>query len=121
MQTEGMKPFKFGWYGDGGLGEELILAILAVKKTATAAPVYDPEEEGLVVGDTLQLRDKHGKARGTLLVTGVEIRTFEKFDDELARREGSSLAELKERLSFANGRQIRSSEEMRIIYFEPVK
>ena len=115
------KPFKFGWFGDGGLGERLIQAILAGRKTATSCPSYDPEDADLKVGDTLRLTDKHGQPRGTLVVTEIELRSFGKFDEPLAAREGTSLAELVDSTKFANGREMRPDEEMRIIYFQVVR
>lgn len=112
-----MKRFRFGWYGDGGLGERMIQTILAGRKTATACPAYDPEDADLKVGDELQLVDKHGTVRGRLVVTAVELRAFGSFDDALAEKEGVTLAELKEKMNFANGRQVRDDEEMRVVYF----
>lgn len=114
------KKFKFGWYGDNGLGEKLIQAILAGRKTATCSPIYDPEDGELKEGDQLTLTDKHGRARATLVVTRVETRAFGKFDDALAACEGSTLEELRERVRFANGREIRPDEEMRLVYFKLV-
>jgi uncharacterized protein YhfF len=112
-----MKRFRFGWYGDGGLGEKMIQSILAGRKTATACPAYDPEDADLKVGDDLQLVDKHGNERGRLIVTLVETRTFGSFDEALAAKEGVTLAELKDKMNFANGRQIRDDEEMRVVHF----
>lgn len=116
-----MKPFRFGWFGDGGLGERLILAILDGRKTATTCPAYDPEDAELKIGDVLQLTDKHGKSRGTLVVTNVELRPFKTFDDRLASRVGCTLGELVDNAKFANGREMRPDEEMRVIHFEVVK
>ena len=121
MAPEGMKPFKFGWYGDGNLGERLIEKILAGKKSATSCPSYDPEDADLKVGDNLELMDKGGKTRGVLVVTGTELRRFKDFDEALADQEGTTLRELQSSLQFANGREIMPEEEMRIIYFEIVK
>ena len=112
-----MKRFRFGWYGDGGLGERMIQAILAGRKTATSCPAYDPEDADLQPGDDLQLVDKHGAERGRLVVTEVEVRPFSSFDEALAEREGVTLAELREKLGFANGRAIRPDEEMRVVHF----
>ena len=112
-----LKRFRFGWYGDGGLGERMIQAILAGRKSATACPAYDPEDADLKAGDELQLVDKHGHERARLVVIGVELRSFGSFDDQLAEREGVSLAELKEKMNFANGRQLKDVEEMRVVYF----
>ncbi|MDX6768294.1 MAG: ASCH domain-containing protein [Elusimicrobiota bacterium] len=115
-----MKRFRFGWYGDGGLGEKMIQAILSGRKTATACPAYDPEDADLKAGDELELVDKHGNVRGHLVVVAVELRPFSSFDDALAAREGVTLQELKDKLNFANGRQIRDSEEMRVVHFRTV-
>lgn len=116
-----MKRFRFGWYGDGGLGEKMIQAIMAGRKTATACPAYDPEDADLKVGDELQLVDKHGNVRAQLVVTIVELRAFGSFNEDLAQREGVTLSELKEKMNFANGRQIRDEEEMRVVHFRVVQ
>ncbi len=113
-----MKRFRFGWYGDGGLGERMIQTILAGRKTATSCPAYDPEDADLKAGDELQLTDKHGAVRGQLVVTLVELRPFGSFDEALAAKEGVSLPELKEKMNFANGRLIRDDEEMRVVHFQ---
>jgi uncharacterized protein YhfF len=116
-----VKRFRFGWYGDGGLGERMIQTILAGRKSATSCPAYDPEDADLKSGDELQLVDKHGAVRGQLVVTLVELRPFGKFDEALAAKEGVTLSELKEKLNFANGRQIREEEEMRVVHFQLVR
>ncbi|MEK7381846.1 MAG: ASCH domain-containing protein [Elusimicrobiota bacterium] len=115
-----MKRFRFGWYGDGGLGEKMISTILSGCKTATACPAYDLEDSELKANDELQLVDKHGNERARLVVTLVELRAFGTFDEALAREEGVSLAELKEKLNFANGRNIRNDEEMRVVHFRVI-
>ncbi|MDD5658037.1 MAG: ASCH domain-containing protein [Elusimicrobia bacterium] len=116
-----MKPFKLGWLGDGGIGERLIDGILSGKKTATSCPAYDPEDSGFQIGDRLQLLDKHNRARGTLLVTSIELRPFSQFDDAVARAIGMPLPELKEATRMANGREIPPHEEMRVVHFEVVR
>jgi uncharacterized protein YhfF len=116
--VEASKRFKFGWFGDGGLGERLIQAILEGHKTATSCPAYDPEDADLQVGDKLELVDKHGRARGTLVVMRVELRIFGSYDDALAAAEGTTLQELLESTRFANGRELRPDEEMRVVYFK---
>lgn len=114
------KAFKFGWFGDGGLGERLIQKILDGHKTATVCPDYDPVDSDLVVGDTLELTDKHGRARAQLVVTRVERRLFSSFDEPLAAATGLTLPELLEGTRFANGRPLRPDEEMRVTYFKLV-
>lgn len=121
IESSGVKRFRFGWYGDGGLGEKMIQSILSGRKTATACPAYDPEDSDLKPGDELELTDKHGNVRGRLVVVGVELRPFSSFDDALAEAEGITLAELKEKLSFANGRPIRDAEEMRVVRFRALR
>jgi len=116
--VEASKRFKFGWFGDGGLGERLIQKILAGRKTATCCPSYDPDDADLKEGDQLELTDKHGRPRARLVVTKVELRSFESFDDALAQAEGGTLEELKENMRFANGREIKGDEEMRVLYFK---
>jgi uncharacterized protein YhfF len=116
-----VKRFRFGWYGDGGLGERMIQTILAGRKSATSCPAYDPEDADLKAGDELQLVDKHGTVRGQLVVTLVELRAFGTFDEALAAQEGVTLLELKEKMNFANGRQIRDEEEMRVVHFRLVR
>ena len=112
------KRFKFGWFGDGGLGERLIQAMLAGRKTATSCPAYDPEDADLVAGDLLELFDKHGRSSGMLVVTQIESRTFGSFDQTLANQEGTTLEELLAGTTFANGRELRPEEEMRVVHFQ---
>jgi len=116
-----VKRFRFGWYGDGGLGEKMISAILSGRKTATACPAYDPEDSELKANDELQLVDKHGNERARLVVTLVELRALGTFDEALAREEGVTLPELKEKMNFANGRSIQDDEEMRVVHFRVVR
>lgn len=111
------KVFRYGWYGDGGLGETMIQLILAGRKTATASPAYDSKGSDREVGDALPLLDKHGSVRGRVLVTRVEIVPLGDFDEALAEKTGLTLRELKEKLCFANGRKLGDQEEMRVIHF----
>ncbi|TBR21592.1 ASCH domain-containing protein [bacterium] len=118
MSARPLRPYRIGWYGDDGLGERLIQAVLEGRKTATAAPSYDPEEGA--EGELLALVDKGGKRRGTLRITRVELRRFSDFDEPLAARLGAPLADIKAMTSFANSRPIGPDEEMRVTYFELV-
>lgn len=115
--VQARKRFKFGWFGDGGLGEQLIQKIISGQKTATCCPTYDPDDADLQAGDELELTDKHGRARAVLFVKQIELRTFGSFDEALARAEGTTLAQLIEHTRFANGRELRPEEEMRVTYF----
>ena len=119
MSASPLRPYRIGWYGDDGLGERLILAVLDGRKTATAAPAYDPEEGS--EDELLSLVDKSGKKRGTLRITRVELRPFSAFDEALAAKLGAPLSDIKAMTSFANSRPIGPEEEMRVTYFELVK
>ncbi len=111
------KMFRYGWYGDGGLGEAMIRMILAGRKTATASPAYDSKAADRVPGDELSLVDKHGRIRGRVLVTAVETLPLSEFDEALASELGLPLADALEKLAFANGRRLRDDEEMRVVRF----
>lgn len=115
-----MRKFRFGWYGDNGLGEDLIQRILLGVKTACTAPAYDPVDADLKAGEEVLLTDKAGNARGLLRITAVEVRPFGSLDEEVARREGLTLAELKDKLNYANSREFAPDEEMRVTTFELV-
>ncbi len=115
--VETLKRFKYGWFGDGGLGEKLIQKILAGQKTVTSCPSYDPEDADLKEGDKLELCDKHGRPRALLTVTKIETRAFGSFDDAFAALHGATLPELVEGMRFANGRELRPDEEMRAVHF----
>ncbi len=115
-----MRPFKCGWFGDGGLGERMIQEILAGRKTATVCPAYDPEDAEFQPGDLLTLTDKNGKVRASLLIRKIELRPWGAFDEALAARQGMTLAECVDNMNFANGRALRPDEEMRIVHFELV-
>jgi uncharacterized protein YhfF len=114
------KRFRFGWYGDGGMGEKMISSVLAGHKTATACPAYDPEDAELKAGEDLELVDKHGTLRAQLVVTSVELRAFSAVDQALARCVGVTLPEFKEKMDFANGRKVRDDEQIRVVHFRVV-
>ena len=116
-----VKKLQLGWFGDGGLGEQLIGSILSGRKTATTCPAYDPGDVEVRVGDHIEVTDKHGKVRGTLAVTRIEFRAWGAFDEALASCEGTTLAELRENVKLGNARDIKSDEEMRIVHFELLK
>jgi uncharacterized protein YhfF len=115
-----VRLFKFGWYGDGGLGERLIQDILSGRKTATSCLAYETEDAGIKEGDSLDLVDKRGNSHGKLVVTKVEIRLYGTFDEPLAQASGLSFEKLKEMTRFANGREPWADEEMRVVYFRVV-
>jgi len=114
-----MRSYRFGWYGDDGVGEKLIQLILSGGKTATTCPSYDPIEAE--VGETLKLVDKTGKTRGIIRITGREHRRWSEFDETVAGKLGLPLEELRDAAAKANSRQMRADEEMRVTYFELLK
>ena len=116
-----MKRFRFGWYGDGGLGENLIREIVAGRKKATSCLAYETEDLGIKEGDLVNLVDKRGRSHATLAITKIEIRLYGTFDETLAAASGVSLAKLKEMTRFANGREPWADEEMRVVYFRVVE
>ncbi|MBI4425480.1 MAG: ASCH domain-containing protein [Elusimicrobia bacterium] len=113
-----MRRFKFGWYGDNNLGEHLIQMILRGEKTASVCPAYDPQDADLVEGERMLLVDKHGNVRGQLLVTRIESRRLDDVDEALASQVGSTIEDLREALSFANGRAMKPEEELRVTHFQ---
>lgn len=113
-----MRRFKFGWYGDNDLGEYLIQQILTGRKTASVCPSYDPQDADLVVGEKMYLTDKRDNVRGVLLVTVIENRPLKDVDEALAASIGTTLDELRQALSFANGREMKLDEELRVTYFK---
>jgi uncharacterized protein YhfF len=116
-----VRLFKFGWYGDGGLGERLIQEIVSGRKSATSCLAYEAEDAGIKEGDLLDLVDKRGLSHAKLVVTKVEIRLYGTFDEALAQASGVSLEKLKEMTRFANGREPFVDEEMRVVYFRVVR
>ena len=116
-----VKRFKFGWYGDGGLGERIIQSIISGRKRATACLAYEAEDADVKVGDKLELVDKRGKSYATLVVTRIDIRLYGTFDEALANDCGHSLIELRELMRFANGRAPGADEEMRVTRFSLVR
>ena len=113
-----MRRFKFGWYGDNNLGERLISMVLEGTKTASVCPAYDPQDADIVAGEKMLLVDKHNRVRGTLLVTQIEHRLLRDVDEALATAIGTSLPDLIESLSFANGRELKVEEDLRVTHFK---
>jgi uncharacterized protein YhfF len=116
---DGLRTYRFGWYGDSGLGEVLLNKILSGEKTASTCPTYDPED--VQVGEVLRLVDKTGKDRGKIRITHIEVRRWDQFNEKLAAMIGASLDDIARMTAFANSRDIGPDEEMRVTYFELVK
>jgi len=112
------KRFKFGWYGDGGHGEREIKKILAGTKTATICLAYEPEDADVKAGDTLELVDKAGKVYGIIVVNRIEKLLWGAVTEPLAQACGHTLKDLQEMSRFANARDLKPDEEMRVTHFE---
>jgi|GEM_PF-1797794 len=117
--AEKIKRMTLGWYGDGGHGERVIAQILDLEKTATASLAYEMEDADILAGDRMILTDKRGKSYGTIYIVRIELRKMGAFTEELARDCGyASLAALREAARFANAREIKADEDMRITHFQ---
>ncbi|WP_426982799.1 ASCH domain-containing protein [Bacillus cabrialesii] len=84
----------YGWEGDDGLGEQLIMQILAGEKTATCAPksLYSKDELSYVyqtAGQLVTVYDKHDNPRCNIKVTDVFETTFGAPDMRLVKGEGN--------------------------------
>ncbi len=111
-----VREMRFGWYGDEGLGEVLILRILMGAKTATSSPSYDAQEAD--EGDTVKVIDKTGKERCTIKITRVVTIPWGDIDEGVAKALGMTLEEAKRAAHFANSRELSGVETVRISYFE---
>ena len=110
------RPYRFGWYGDAGMGETLIQLILDGRQTASACPASEPED--IRAGETLVLIDKAGRERGRILVTRIETRRFDGFEAGLEGELGLPLERFREMFPPAEGRAPRPDEPMRVTHFE---
>lgn len=111
-----VREMRFGWYGDEGLGEALILRILAGHKTATSSPSYDAQEAD--AGDTVKVVDKSGRHRCTIRITRVVTIPWGEIDAGVAAALGLTLEEAKRAAHFANSRELSGEETVRVSYFE---
>lgn len=114
-----LPSYPVGWYGDNGLGEELIQEILAGRKTATLGPAYDPFEHR--VGETLQLADKTGRSRAVIRITAVEFLGLDALSSSHMAKLGLTLEQIKTYLPKYIARELRADEELRITSFELVR
>lgn len=120
--AEKIKRIRFGWYGDNGYGERIIAQILGEQKTATASLAYEMEDADIVAGDRMIVVDKRGKSHGTIYISRIEVRLMSSFTEQLAQECGyANLAELREASRFANARDIKGDEDMRVTYFQLIK
>ena len=81
---------RFGYDGDGGLGDRLLAAVLRGEKTATSslAVEYLSGEPLPRVGEQLDLVDSAGRVHGQVQTTRVTIIPLHLVDDQVAGDEG---------------------------------
>ena len=90
MATE----LRFGYDGDGGLGDRLVQAVLRGDKTATSslAVEYLSGERLPRVGERLRLVDGRGRRHATVETTAVTIAPLDRVGDDVAHAEGEGFA-----------------------------
>lgn len=86
---------RFGYDGDGGLGDRLLDAVLRGEKTATSslAVEYLSGDPLPRVGERLSLMDSEGAVRGTVETTKVTITPLHLVGDDVAHDEGEGYAD----------------------------
>lgn len=86
---------RFGYDGDGGLGERLLAAVLRGQKTATSSLLVEfADGEPLPrAGEVKTLVDADGRARGTVETTRVEVVALDAVGDAIAHAEGEGFAD----------------------------
>jgi uncharacterized protein YhfF len=89
---------RFGYDGDGGLGDRLVDAVLRGEKTATSslAVEYLTGDPLPRVGEQLALVDSHGVNRGVVETVRVTITPLHLVDDDVAHAEGEGFADAAE-------------------------
>lgn len=117
--NQDLLAFPVGWYGDDGLGEELILKILAGRKTATLGPAYDPHQ--LKAGERFRLVDKAGSQRAVIRITNVEFLAWEDLTKEHATKLDLTFDQIRAYFEKYLARRCRPDEEVRVTSFEVVK
>lgn len=118
MMVAGARKMKFGWFGDGGHGERMIELIVSGKKTATASLAYEIEDSDLKAGDRLELVDKKGRVHGSVVIVDIQLRKVSTLDEMIAKHCGhENLAAMLEAARFANARELRPDEDMRVTFF----
>lgn len=85
----------FGYDGDGGLGDQLLAAVLRGEKTATSslAVEYLSGEPLPRVGERLTLLDHDGRPHGVVETTRVTIVPLHLVGNDVARDEGEGFAD----------------------------
>lgn len=91
-----MSTMRFGYPGDGGLGDRLIAAVLSGEKTATSslAVEYLSGDEHLpLVGERPTLTDHDGVDHGIVEITKVRIIPRNEVGDDVAVAEGEGFVD----------------------------
>lgn len=89
---------RFGYDGDGGLGDRLLAAVLRGEKTATSslAVEYLSGEPMPWAGQRLTLIDHGGRPHGVVETTRATIVPLHLIQDDVARDEGEGFADTTE-------------------------
>jgi uncharacterized protein YhfF len=95
-RIDGMtSTMRFGYDGDGGLGDRLLAAVLRGEKTATSslAVEYSAGEPLPRVGERRTLVDGHGHTHGVVETTRVRVIALDQVGDDVVRDEGEGFAD----------------------------
>lgn len=89
-----LPEFRFGYDGDGGLGDRLVEAVLRGDKTATSslAVEYLNGDPLPMVGRRHALMDSRGVVRATIETVRVTITPLNLVGDDVAHAEGEGFA-----------------------------
>src|SRR5262245_52087187 len=89
------RPMRFGYDGDGGLGERLLALALSGEKTATCSLAVEWSAEGTPPrpGERWALVDGDGAVCGSVETARVEVIPFDAIGDDVARDEGEGFAD----------------------------
>jgi len=88
----------FGYDGDNGLGDRLLVAVLRGEKTATSSLAVEYLSGAPLprVGEKLILVDRSGRERSVVETTRVAITPLHLVSDDVARDEGEGFADAQE-------------------------
>ncbi len=115
------RAMRFGYDGDGGLGDRLVEAVLGGAKTATSslAVEYLSGEPLPRAGERLTLVDSRGRHRGALETTWVTIVALSDVSDAVAHDEGEGFADASQWRAAHEAYWQRTADHIRIAAGDP--